>query len=246
MIRELWKHKISFDWILGLWLIAIFSSTRFFAVLYGIQTGDNKYLSILFSIMIILPFILLTKKGRLKAKIKKPISIFSLLKSFALGSGICVCIFLIGEFLYSNELLNWFRYIGECYPVDFESITNADKKIYFLIFLMIGMTFSPFGEELLYRGLIHSSFQEKFGENKAAIIDSLAFSLVHLSHYGLIYSNNAWEFQLLPSILWTMLMFATGLLFNYCRRTSDSIWGAIISHIAFNVTMTYIIFYLIF
>lgn len=246
MLKEFWKEKFNFDWKLGFGLILIFSSTRFFAVLYGIQTGDNKYLPIIFSLMILLPFLLLKKSGRTFAKIKRANSKFSLLKSFLIGAIVSCLIFLLGQLLYGNDTLNWFKYIGETYPIDFESISKSDKTIYFVVFAMIGMTFSPFGEELFYRGVIHASFVRKYGERGSAIIDSLAFGLVHLAHFGILYQNETWKFYIVPAILWVLLMFMTGLIFNYCKRLSDSIWGAILAHMAFNLTMTYLIFFRLF
>jgi membrane protease YdiL (CAAX protease family) len=246
MLKNYWKGKIKFDWPFGLSLILIFGILRFTTVLYGIQSGDNKYLSLIFILMMVLPFILLSKKGKKYIKIKRSKNGTSLFYSFLLGGMICVFIFFIGEFLYGNELLNWFKYIGKSYPIDIAGLPIEDKNIYFIIFIMIGMTFSPLGEELLYRGLIHGSLINRFGEGKSAIIDSLAFGLTHLAHFGIIYQNSSWGFYLIPSLIWITLIFATGLVFNYCKKISDSIWGAIISHIAFNMAMTYLIFYEIF
>jgi membrane protease YdiL (CAAX protease family) len=246
MLKNFLKGKINFDWRLGLFLVVVFAIFRFTAVLYGIQSGDNKYLSFIFIVMLALPFLILSKNGREYIKIKKPKNISTLFYSFLLGGVICVIIFFIGQRLYGNELSNWFKYIGESYPINFEEISASDKKIYFMIFLMIGMTFSPFGEELLYRGLIHGSLISKFGDKKSTIIDSLAFGLTHLAHFGIIYQDGSWKLLVIPSLIWVALIFATGLIFNLCKKFSDSIWGAVISHMGFNATMTYLIFYIIF
>ena len=246
MLKNRLDGKLKLNWVLGLSLILIFGILRFLAVLYGIQTGDNKYLSIIFIIMIIIPFAILSKRGRQYIKIQKPKNFLSLIYSFLIGMAICMAIFLLGQVLYGNELSNWFKYIGESYPIDFDNISNSDKKIYFLVFVGIGMTFSPLGEELLYRGLVHGCFLNQFGEKKSALIDSAAFGLTHLAHFGIIYNNNSWDFYLIPGLLWITLMFLTGLLFNLCKSISDSILGAIISHMSFNLTMTYLIFYIIF
>jgi membrane protease YdiL (CAAX protease family) len=196
--------------------------------------------------MMVLPFFILSKNGRKYIKIKRPKNLRSLFFSFLLGGIICVLIYFIGELLYGNELLNWFKYIGKSYPINIEELSISDKKFYFIIFLIIGMTFSPFGEELFYRGMIHGSLINRFGERKSAMLDSLAFGLTHLAHFGIIYQNSSWDFYLIPALIWIILIFATGLVFNYCKKISDSIWGAIISHMAFNMAMTYLIFYEIF
>ncbi len=246
MLKDYWKGKIKFDWTFGLLLILFFGILRFAAVLYGIQSGDNKYIPFVFILMMVLPFLILSKNGKEYIKIKKPKNISAILYSFLLGGMICIFIFFVGQLLYGNELTNWFKYIGESYPINFEELSISDKNIYFIIFLVIGMTFSPFGEELLYRGLIHGSLTNRFGESRSAMIDSLAFGLTHLAHFGIIYQFNSWDFYLVPSLIWITLIFITGLIFNYCRKISDSIWGAIVSHMAFNIAMTYLIFYEIF
>ena len=246
MLKKYLEGKLAFNWVLGLSLILFFGVLRFIAVLYGIQSGDNKYLSIIFTAMILLPFIILSKKGRQYVKIQWPKNFLSLIYSCLMGMTICFVIFLLGQTLYGNELSNWFKYIGESYPIDFNTISNADKDIYFLVFVGIGMTFSPLGEELLYRGLVHGCFLYRFGDKKSAVIDSAAFGLTHLAHFGIIYNNSTWDFYLLPGLIWVFLMFLTGLVFNISKTLSNSVWGAIVSHMAFNMTMTYLIFYHVF
>lgn len=77
-------------------------------------------------------------------------------------------------------------------------IGHDDKLIMFRIMALVGMTFSPIGEELFFRGIVHSSFDNSLGFRKASIIDSLAFALVHISHFGLVYVNQQWQFFVDP------------------------------------------------
>ena len=107
-----------------------------------------------------------------------------------------------------------------------------------------GMIFSPIGEEFLFRGLIHSSFAKSIGNSKASIIDSSAFALTHISHFGLVFINNEWNLFALPTIIWVLCMFLVSILFYFFRRKSKSILGAIICHSTFNLGMIYCIFYL--
>lgn len=134
MIKEIWKDRIKLDWRLGISLIIIFSFSRFFAVMYGIQSGDNKYLSIVFASMIVLPFLLLNKDGRSYAKIKKPEGLVLVLLSILIGSICCYLIYLLGLLLYSGASLNWFKYIGESYPINFDTISISEKKYSSLCF----------------------------------------------------------------------------------------------------------------
>jgi len=90
-----------------------------------------------------------------------------------------------------------------------------------------------------------SSFAKSIGEQKASIVDSTAFALTHISHFGLVYINSKWTFFTTPTIIWVTAMFLASILFFRFKKRSASIWGAIICHSAFNLEMIYCIFYLI-
>ena len=108
---------------------------------------------------------------------------------------------------------------------------------------LTGMTFSPIGEELFFRGIVHSSFEKSIGEKKASIVDSCAFALTHISHFGLVFINNQWNFFMIPTIIWVTSMYLVSRLFFTFRKYSGSILGAMICHSAFNLGMIYCIFY---
>ena len=122
---------------------------------------------------------------------------------------------------------------------------GSEKQIYFLIYAVVGMTFSPIGEELLYRGIIHGSFATQLGERKASWVDSLAFAVTHLAHFGIVFISGAWTFFLLPGLLWVIFMGAVSLLFLACKEKTGSILGAILCHAGYNFAMVYFIFYYI-
>lgn len=246
MLRNFWKRKINFNWVFGMVLIAIFMVVRFIAVLYGIQTGNNQYLSLVFIVMALTPFLFLDKSGRRFIGIKKFDRMQWVLYAFLSGVLASTCVYVLGLILFQKTDSNWFVYIGKNYPVDVLSLSAQDKWMYFLIFSVIGATFSPFGEELLYRGVIHGSLASKFGETSAAIIDSAAFGITHLAHFGIVYLNHTWQFLPFPAVIWVVLMFLTGMVFNFCKSRSGSVWGAVVSHIGFNIAMTYFILYGIF
>lgn len=240
------KKLLKFNWQLGLVLILLFGIPRFILVLQANATGNYNFTSLIFVLMWITPFILLTKQGRRAIGMKKPTNYPWLIYSLLLGIGLCAIIFLIGSWLYQNSIDNWFVYISNSYgSLPAEALEGSDRHIYFIVFALIGMTFSPIGEELLYRGLIHQSFVSKFGNNKASVIDSLAFSLTHLAHFGILYTATGWRFHIVPALIWVTLMFITSRAFYYCKRKSGSIYAAILSHAGFNLAMTYFIFYYI-
>lgn len=243
MLKPFWQTRLRFNWAFGLVLILLFGGLRVAAVLYGIQTGDNKYLSIIFILMAATPFIFMSREGRHFIGFRKINSVLWLFLSFLIGVSISSLVYLLGEALYGDSLSNWFRYIGTTYPIALTELSATDKRIFFTVFAIIGMTFSPFGEEILYRGMAHSGFAKQLGDTKAAVIDSAAFGLTHLAHFGIVYASGQWRFLLGPAMIWVLLMFLTGIVFNYCKGISDSIWGSIISHMGFNLAMTYYIFY---
>jgi hypothetical protein len=193
--------------------------------------------------MWVTPWIFLTKDGRRNIGIHKPTNSRWLLYSFFGGVAFCVIVFIAGTLIFNYSHSNWFVYISKSYQsIGFIS-TASQRLTYFLIYSIIGMTFSPIGEELFYRGIVHGSFVKELGEQKASIIDSLAFALTHLAHFGIIYSSGNWHFLFLPAILWVIFMFMASRMFFIFKQKTGSLYGAIISHAAFNLTMMYFIFY---
>src|SRR5664279_6450127 len=65
----------------------------------------------------------------------------------------------IGHLLYGGSFENWYVYIGKSYKIP-PGISSHDKTILFTVMVLTGMTFSPIGEELFFRGIVHSSFAE--------------------------------------------------------------------------------------
>ena len=242
-LRPFWQRILPHGPLFGILLILLFGIPRFVIVLKSNVTGDFSLLSIVFVLMWITPFIFLTRLGRRDIGMRKPTHVLWLLYSVVLGIVACSVVFLIGKVLYDGSISNWFVYIAQSYRVQLGNVSPDDKIIYFLIFSFIGMTFSPIGEELLYRGLIHQSFEHSLSKKKAYLLDSAAFAVTHLAHFGFVYHNQHWQFLFLPAIFWMLLIFLSGILFSYCRHKSGSILGAMFCHAAFNVAMMYVIFY---
>lgn len=193
-------------------------------------------------IMAIAPFIFLSKYGRKKIGIEKPTNNRWLIVAFTIGIVFSIFLYLLGETFYGNSYQNWYNYIGKSYNIP-QEIDEQSKLVMFGIAALIGMTFSPIGEELFFRGIVHSSFANSVGDKIASLIDGSAFAIVHISHFGLIFINQEWKFLLMPTLIWVLSMFCVSILFYICRKRSGSILGAILCHAAFNLGMTYCIFY---
>lgn len=241
MLRNLFSSHIKFNWTFGLALILIVTTIRFYIVLKANITQDYGNAAIIFIFMAALPFILLNKDGRKYIGITKPKNYSWLFLAFILGIFICSITFLTFKAFYGYTVSNSMVYISQSYVVD--DLNSDNKLIYFAIFAISSMIYSPIGEELFYRGLIHGCFVDKFGENNASRLDSLAFSIAHLSHFGIIYYLGKWNFLLFPTLLWMLSMYILSRVFFICKQKSGSILGPIFSHAGFNFAMIYWIFY---
>jgi len=241
-LKPFWSKVFKFDWKFGLFLILILCIPRFILVLNANETANYGYIGLIMVISAILPFVFLSKLGRRKIGIIKPTNYRWLIIAFVIGFVFSILLYFLGEIFYGKSYENWYYYIGESYNIPNE-IDQQNKLIMFGIMALTGMIFSPIGEELFFRGIVHSSFANSVGDNKASIIDSAVFALVHISHFGLIFINKKWQFLMLPTIIWVISMFFVSILFYRCRKKSHSILGAILCHSAFNLGMIYCIFY---
>lgn len=242
-LRNFWSRYFKLNWKFGLFLLLLICVPRFIVVLKANETGNYSFIGFVMFISALMPFIFLNQCGRKQIGIKKTKKLQSLAYALIAGLVFSFLLHLLGINLYENTFENWYEYIGKSYNIP-DSISAQDKKIMFVIMAITGMTFSPIGEELFFRGIVHASFANSIGGKKASVIDSLAFALTHLSHFGLVFVNNKWDFYIVPALIWVISMFFVSILFFQMKRITDSIWGAVLCHSGFNLGMIYCIFYL--
>lgn len=219
----------------GILLLVVFSVVRVVLVLQANVTGQYNLVSIVFVAMIALPWILLTREGRRRSGITRPTRWWVLPLGLIAGGATCLAVFSLSTAP--------FEYIGGTYSAVPDDVTTDDRLVYFIIFAVIGMTFSPLGEEFLYRGIAQESFASRLGQTRAAFLDAAAFALVHLAHFGIVYVAGTWQFLPGPAALWFASMFVASLVFHAFRRLSGSVFGAVATHAGFNIAMTALIFY---
>ncbi|MEO1012735.1 MAG: CPBP family intramembrane glutamic endopeptidase [Bacteroidota bacterium] len=164
--------------------------------------------------------------------------------SFAMGIALGLLLYFIGKELYGNTFQNWYAYIGRSYNIP-KIISAQDKRILFMIIGATGMLFSPIGEEFFFRGVVHGGFTKSIGERKASYVDSLAFAVTHIAHFGLLFLNDKWIFYFVPTVIWVVGMFVVSLVFFQMKRVAESLLGAVLCHAGFNLGMIYSIFYLL-
>ncbi len=245
ILRKVWSKHFSFDYKLGLFLIVVFTVLRFVIALSNVVYGASSAIFLLYLSMWIMPVILLNSEGRKQIGIRKPDKWRKLLYALIAGIVFCLVSYLITYWLYDLSINNSFVYMSKVFGLTPEMIDAYRYKLFFIA-LIVGMTFSPIGEELLYRGLIHGCFVGKYGENKAATITGLAFMIAHLPHFGIIYNSGEWSFPFFSALLWMFFMFTVSLLFFKYKVYSKSIWGAVFVHAGYNAGMMYITYFQIY
>lgn len=243
-LKSFWQKLFTFDWKFGIFLILIICIPRFILVLNANETADYKYIGLIMTLSAIAPFIFLSRYGRKVIGLTKPKNYGWLIFAIISGLIFSLVLYYLGDIIYQSSFENWYVYIGKSYNIP-TGITQNDKLVMFLIMAISGMIFSPIGEELFFRGIVHSSFAKSFGDMKASIIDSSAFALIHISHFGLVFINNEWQFFTISTSIWVVSMFLLGILFYICRRKTWSLLGSIVCHSAFNLGMIFSIFYLL-
>jgi hypothetical protein len=206
-------NKFTFSWQLGLSLILLFGIPRFILVLEANRTANYNLTSVIFLVMAVTPFILLTIKGRQTIGIRPVQNYRWLAGSFLLGASACGVIFLIGSALYQSSMTNWFVYISKSYgSIPAAELTGESKWIYFLIFSLIGMTVSPIGEA--HFGLIYSGGSLDFLAVPALLWISLMYTSARLfyfckqktgSIYGAIASHAGFNFAMTYLIFFYIL-----------------------------------------
>jgi len=241
-LRPFWRNFFGFNWKFGLFLILIICLPRFLLVLNANETANYGPIGLIMVISAIAPFIFLSRKGRGAIGLRRPSGKMWLIIAFVLGLMLSLLLCMLGVLLYDHTIENWYVYIGRSYSIP-AGIKGQEKLILFMVMSVTGMIFSPIGEELFFRGIVHSSFAKSFGNLKASVVDSLAFAITHISHFGIVFLNGQWEFLSFPTLIWVLSMFVVSILFYLCRQKTDSLMGAILCHSSFNLGMIYCIFY---
>jgi uncharacterized protein len=243
-LKPFWRTYFDFNWKFGLFLILLICVPRFFLVLNANETANYSYIGLIMIVSAIAPFLFLNKYGRKNIGLTKSNNYSWVLWGFVFGLIFSVVLYFLADLIYQDTFENWYVYIGKSYNIP-AGIKPNEKLVLFVIMAVVGMTFSPIGEELFFRGIVHSSFAKSVGDKRASIIDSTAFALTHISHFGFVFINKEWDFFIIPTLLWVLSMFLVSILFYTCRQKSGSLAGAILCHSAFNLGMIYCIFYLL-
>lgn len=226
-------------------LLLLFSIVRVVLVLGANVTGSYQFVSLVFVAMAVLPWVLLSRSGRVRIGVQAPRRWWLVLASLLAGALACLLVASVFSALWGQSISNAFVYVAGSYGALPSPLADSDRLIFFLVFAAIAAIFSPIGEELFYRGVVHEGLATRMGHGRASLVDAAAFALVHLAHFGVVFVAGAWTLLPLPALVWVVAMFVVSLLFRASRVMTGSIVGAIAAHAGFNVAMTAVIFFVL-
>ncbi|WP_419213082.1 hypothetical protein ACNR9Q_02815 [Maribacter sp. X9] len=66
-LKPIWRRVFNFNWKFGLFLILLICIPRFVLVLHGNVIGNMQFVGIMMLMMVIAPFVFLSKYGRKKS-----------------------------------------------------------------------------------------------------------------------------------------------------------------------------------
>jgi uncharacterized protein len=244
MLRAVWKRIFKEAWILSLILFLILAGIRAYGILGG-SKSNNIPVALGFVIMWSLPLIILTKEGRRQIGIRKPKNVLWIILSPLLGAATAFVVFLIGFLLYGHSCNNWYVTVGRSYFGE-TSLSNMPFMTMFIFCTIPAVLFSPLGEELFFRGIVHESVKMKWNTKTGVIVNSSLFGIVHILHHGLSNSGGSLQMLWVSGSIWVVLMFLSSNLFTLIREKTESIWPAVIAHVFFSLTMNITIFFILF
>jgi hypothetical protein len=239
LLRPAWKKVFQNAWVLAVVLFVVLGIVR----VYGLSgpLPARQLVLVSFAVMWFLPFIFLTPEGRERIGVRRAANPLWYPGAAVLGALGGMAVFAFGCILFGKSGDHWYVSILASWGMD-GSLASLPKYLPFLLYTVPAILFSPVGEELFFRGMIHESVNESWGETAAAWISGLAFAGIHLFHHGLSFDASGIHLRLLSGLLWFGCMTALSRLFSECRRRSGSIGPSIVAHASFNLAMNATIF----
>jgi hypothetical protein len=149
-------------------------------------TGRYQVVSLVFVPMIALPWLLLTRRQRIRIGLVRPARWRWVLPAAIAGVAMALTVYVGANYLWGHTLSNPFAYIALSYSNVPQSPSDVDRLIYFIIVAVIGMLFSPIRGGA-YRGIAHESIAASVGDRAAAFVDAAAFAVTHLAHFGVVF-----------------------------------------------------------
>jgi membrane protease YdiL (CAAX protease family) len=196
------------NWI-GLFLLALIDVALLVAAAQGLSTQlAQSAVLIIVQLVYLLPLIIVFAYRRVN-----PMSLgFGMFEWSTLGLGCGLLIVSYAIILAHNAIL---MLLGVDTQGDqiFQLFETLESPIWFIL---VGVVFAPFVEELFFRGFLFQGFRQKYGWVGGAFLSSIIFGLAHLDLVALI-----------PTAI-------LGFLLAYMYHRSNSVWPGIILHVLIN------------
>jgi membrane protease YdiL (CAAX protease family) len=241
LLRLLWWRVFGQAWVLSVVLFVLLGGLRAYGTLGPESESVRQLIMAGFFLMWFLPFVFFDRGGRRAMGLKRVERSIWLLWGTLLGIAASLVTFAVGFLLYGRSADNWYIAISRQYMLG-DLMSQLPLSALITMFTVPAMVFSPIGEEFFFRGMIHESVNVRWGQRAATLVNALAFGGVHLLHCGITRDAGGWHIQLVPGLLWLLLVMGTSWLFTLCCRRGGAIWPAVLGHAAFNLVMNLTIF----
>jgi len=229
-------------WLLSLLVLGLLAATRFYSAFGPPQARILFVLHVL--VMWMLPFLFLTRQGRRDIGLRKQgITPVALVLCSLAGVAGGLFIFWVGLALYGNSPDNWCVSIRDSLHLN-QMLAAMSPAAAFAVIALSTVSFTPIGEEFLFRGLIQQSFTLRWNAVIATVVNGFAYGLIHLLHvHGLLHDAAGFHLRLVSGALVVLLLAGLGATFTLCRLWTGSLWCAVVAHAACNLAMIAAIFF---
>ncbi len=210
----------------------------------GIYNKDifGMLILISFVLMAIFPFIFMVKDGRKAIGLRKATLPKWYLISTLGGVLMAFIIFLIGFGYFGTTADNWYISIINQVMTETERL-EFSTPILFIIVTLPSIIFSPIGEEIFFRGVVMQYYNVDKGNSKWRILFGvIPFAVIHILHHGIFIVAGDYNWQFLSGLVWFLLMMGVSFFFAWIKKSSSSLYPAILGHSIFNLVMNITIF----
>jgi len=234
-LQPFWTALIGPPWLVSLATLFVIAGIRYIAVLSPYRLQALFFLQAV--CMWAIPFVMMTPAGRRQIGLtERGVTPASIVLSGFVGALCGLILFSIGMALYGLSPDNWCVSLRSYIHLDDMSGLMSPIGL-FALYALPAILINPVGEEILFRGLIQQSFTRRFDPIFATFVSSLSFGLTYLYLHGLWHDGSGFHIRLVSAIVGILLMSTIGCVFTVCRMISGSLWLAIASHAAFNLTL---------
>lgn len=227
-----------------LWIAALAAAAALSAMRVAGLHGPRAWAPMLplgFVLMAGLPWWWLTAEGRRRIGLRRARSMRTALAAMAAGAALALACGAIGQVLFGAGPDHWYQSVAAYYRRQ-AAAQGLDRLGLYLMFTLPALIFSPIGEEIFFRGLLHSALAGRWGERWATWGEAGLFGVVHLAHHGVALTADGWTWRPVSAALWVLAMMAVALALAALRRVSGSLMPAILAHASFNAAMNAWIF----